>query len=105
MGLLSHRVIPPPLIPILPFPSPERMDWLDLLQWPAMAVTVGATWLVGAQRPSRREAGFWLFLLSNALWIAWGWYAAAWALVVLQVALAAFNIRGAKENDAAEAQA
>ncbi len=78
------------------------MDWLDLLQWPAMAVTVGATWLVGTQRPSRREAGFWLFLLSNALWIAWGWSAAAWALVALQGVLVVFNIRGAKENDEAE---
>jgi hypothetical protein len=79
------------------------MDWIDLLQWPAMAVTIGATWLVGAQQPGRREVGFWLFLLSNALWVAWGWYAAAWALVVLQVALAAFNVRGAKRNDEAEA--
>jgi len=78
------------------------MDWIDLLQWPAMAVTIGATWLVGAQRPSRREVGFWLFLLSNVLWIAWGWYAAAWALVVLQVGLAVFNVRGAKQNDEAE---
>lgn len=81
------------------------MDWLDLLQWPAMAVTVGATWLVGAQRPGRREAGFWLFLLSNALWIAWGWYADAWALVALQVVLVAFNLRGAKENDDAADEA
>lgn len=78
------------------------MDWIDLLQWPAMAVTVVSTWLVGAQDAGRREVGFWLFLFSNALWIAWGWYAAAWALVVLQVALAAFNIRGAKRNDEAE---
>ena len=75
------------------------MDWIDLLQWPAMVVTVVATWLVGSERPGRREAGFVLFLASNALWVAWGWYAAAWALVALQVALALFNIRGAKKND------
>lgn len=75
------------------------MDWIDLLQWPAMAVTVGATWLVGTQRPGRREAGFWLFLLSNALWIAWGWHDAAWALVVLQVVLIVFNVRGAYTNE------
>lgn len=81
------------------------MNWLDLLQWPAMAVTVGATWLVGAQRPGRREAGFYLFLLSNALWVAWGWHDGAWALVLLQVALAAMNVRGAKRNDEAEQNA
>ena len=75
------------------------MAWIDLLQWPAMAVTVVATWLVGTQRPGRREAGFWLFLLSNALWIAWGWHDAAWALVALQVALVVFNVRGARSND------
>lgn len=78
------------------------MDWLDLLQWPAMAVTVGATWLVGSQRPGWREAGFVLFLLSNALWIAWGWHDAAWALVVLQGILIVFNVRGAYSNDKEE---
>lgn len=71
------------------------MDGLDLLQWPAMVVTVVATWLVGCETRGRRRAGFWLFLISNALWIAWGVPAHAHALVVLQVALAAMNIRGA----------
>ena len=75
------------------------MDWLDLLQWPAMAITVAAAGLVGAQSAVRREWGFWLFLASNALWIAWGWHDAAWALVVLQVALAVMNVRGAKKNE------
>ncbi len=78
------------------------MDGLDLLQWPAMAVTLLATWLVGAQSATKREVGFWVFLGSNALWIVWGWHAAAWALVALQVGLAAFNLRGARKNDEAE---
>ena len=75
------------------------MDWLDLLQWPAMAVTVGAAWLTGSGRPGRRMAGFWLFLCSNLLWMAWGWHSGAWALIVLQVALAALNLRGARKNE------
>jgi hypothetical protein len=75
------------------------VDWLDLLQWPAMAVTVAATYLVGSSAAGRREVGFWLFLLSNALWVAWGVQAAAWALVVLQGFLAVMNVRGAKKND------
>ncbi len=70
-------------------------DLLDLLQWPAMATTVLAAWLVASVHKSRRELGFWIFLSSNALWIAWGWQAAAWALVVLQVCLAVINVRGA----------
>ncbi|KQW46771.1 amino acid transporter [Pelomonas sp. Root662] len=60
-----------------------------------MVVTVVAAWLVASERPERRNAGFWAFLFSNVLWIAWGLHAAAYALVVLQVCLAALNIRGA----------
>jgi hypothetical protein len=71
---------------------------IDLLQWPAMAVTVLSAWLVGARSPQRRKLGFWFFLLSNLLWIGWGWSAHAYALVFLQIALAAMNIRGAKKN-------
>ena len=74
-------------------------DFLDLLQWPAMVATVLAAWLVASRHKARREIGFWIFLSSNALWVAWGWQASAWALVVLQVCLAATNIRGAIEAE------
>lgn len=70
------------------------MDWIDMLQWPAMVVTVGATWLVGSRSPARRKLGFWIFILSNVLWVIWGVYSDAYALVVLQFALAALNLRG-----------
>ena len=63
-----------------------------------MAVTVIAAWLVASQRKLRRNWGFWLFLLSNVLWIAWGLNDHAYALIVLQLALAALNIRGAVKN-------
>ena len=68
---------------------------LDAVQWPAMAVTVWAAWFVGSSDKRRRKVGFWLFLASNALWIVWGVHAQAYALIVLQVCLAAMNIRGA----------
>ena len=71
---------------------------LDLIQWPAMVASVGAAWLVASQQERRRNWGFWCFLLSNALWIAWGWHDHAWALVALQVCLAALNIRGVKKS-------
>ncbi len=74
------------------------MQWLDALQWPAMVVTLLASWLVASQKEVLRSRGFWVFLCSNVLWIAWGWHTGAWALVVLQVGLAAMNIRGAHEN-------
>lgn len=75
------------------------MDDLNLLQWPAMAVTVIAAWLIASQSKRRRVAGFWLFLFSNAIWMVWGWNAGAHALVVMQIALAALNIRGAFKNE------
>ena len=71
---------------------------LDLIQWPAMAVTVIAAWMVGSQRKFKRNWGFWLFLGSNVLWIAWGWHDHAYALIVLQLCLAFLNIRGAMKN-------
>jgi hypothetical protein len=43
--------------------------------------------------------GFWTFLASNALWIAWAIPAKAWALIVLQVGLAALNVRGVFKNE------
>lgn len=64
-----------------------------------MVATVAAAWLVASRSASRRRAGFWVFLASNALWVAWGWSAGAWALVALQFALAALNMRGASKND------
>jgi hypothetical protein len=73
-------------------------QWLDLLQWPAMAITVLAAWCVGSQRRYRRLLGFVFFLLSNVLWTAWGLYAAAWALILLQAFLAVMNIRGLRKN-------
>lgn len=77
----------------------ESFAWL---QWPAMVVTVAAAWLVACKSERRRNLGFWIFLLSNVLWIVWGFIASAYALIVLQVALAAMNIRGAKKTDAAD---
>jgi hypothetical protein len=46
------------------------------------------------------QLGFWLFLLSNVLWIVWGWHDHAYALITLQLGLAFLNIRGALKNTA-----
>ena len=66
-----------------------------------MAVTLLSAWLVASQKKGQRQWGFWLFLASNVLWIAWGWYASAYALITLQVGLAVLNIRGVAKNDPA----
>ncbi|WP_225783309.1 hypothetical protein [Xenophilus sp. Marseille-Q4582] len=70
------------------------MEWLSWLQWPAFAASLTAAWLVASNTKSRRNAGFWVFLLSNALWIAWGFHTRAWALIALQIGLIGLNVRG-----------
>lgn len=77
--------------------SAELVNWL---QWPAMLVTVIAAWMVASQKKFKRNWGFWFFLLSNVLWIIWGVGDGAYALIVLQLALAALNIRGTVKNQA-----
>jgi hypothetical protein len=80
------------------------MNWLDLVQWPAMAITVVGAWMVASQRKWKRNEGFWLFLLSNILWVIWGIHDRAYALIFLQFCLAALNIRGAYKNRQARSQ-
>lgn len=73
--------------------------FLNALQWPAMAVTLYASWLVASSNEHRREKGFWCFMASNVLWIVWGWHDGAYALIALQVGLFALNIRGARKAE------
>jgi hypothetical protein len=75
------------------------MDYLDLLQWPAMAVTAAAAYLVASRAAQKRAVGFGCFLASNVLWVAWGLHDRAFALVGLQFFLAALNIRGIYKNE------
>lgn len=77
-------------------------EWIDLLQWPAMAASLLAAWLVASSQKRRRNIGFWVFLASNVLWTAWGVHDGAWALIALQVALAALNIRGVRKTEPPE---
>lgn len=72
---------------------------VDFLQWPAMALPAGASWKVGSGDRRIRAGAFWLSLLSNALWMVWGWADRAFALVLLQFLLAFMNIRGAAKAE------
>lgn len=74
------------------------MEWLDFLQWPALVVTVIASWLVSVTKKDERKIGFWIFLLSNVLWVAWGLYSHAYALILLQFCLAVSNVHGVIKN-------
>lgn len=79
-------------------------DWIGWLQWPAMVASVLAAWLVASTHAGRRKLGFWVFLASNVLWTVWGLHEQAWALIALQFALAALNIRGVRKNERAQDQ-
>lgn len=70
------------------------------LQWPAVAATRFAP--PGSSPRSRKRNvkwGFWIFLLSNLLWVGWGWHDHAYALIVLQFGLVLLNIRGVAKNE------
>lgn len=73
-------------------------EMINLLQWPAMATTLTAAWLVTSQSSCKRSWGFWCFMASNVMWISWGWHDGAYGLICLQLGLFALNIRGAKKN-------
>jgi hypothetical protein len=75
------------------------MNYLDLLQWPAMVATVIAAWLVASRSAHQRSVGFWVFLASNVLWVVWGFHDRAYAPVGLQFFLAALNMRGVYKNE------
>jgi len=74
------------------------MNLLDLAQWPAMLITITAAWFVASTQSRRRRIGFWLYLVSNVLWVVWGVHTHAYALIMLQIALAAMNIRGERKS-------
>ncbi len=71
---------------------------LDAVQWPAMIATLIAAWWVGCQTKRQRSLGFYCFILSNILWVIWGWHSQAYALIVLQAGLFAVNLRGKRKN-------
>ena len=71
---------------------------MNAVQWPAMVATLVAAWLVASEQKRRRGMGFWFFVASNVLWVAWGWHDRAFALVGLQVGLFVLNVRGLKKT-------
>ena len=77
----------------------EMDSLIEALQWPAMAATLVAAWLVASQSKRKRSWGFWCFIASTLLWVTWGWHDHAYALIALQVGLFVLNLRGARKNE------
>lgn len=73
-------------------------ELFNFLQWPAMIATLLSAWLVASQTKHKRGLGFWIFIVSNILWVLWGWHDGAYALIAMQFGLLLLNIRGAVKN-------
>ena len=63
-----------------------------------MGITLLSAWLVASTSKLKRSWGFWTFMLSNVLWVLWGWKDEAYALIFMQIGLLFMNIRGAIKN-------
>ncbi|PRC92453.1 hypothetical protein [Solimicrobium silvestre] len=77
---------------------------LITLPWIAMVATLIAAWLVASQSKRKRSLGFWCFILSNALWVLWGWHDGAYALIGLQIGLFFLNLRAVRKNEPVSAK-
>ena len=75
------------------------MDFLALLEWPAMAITLAAAWWMGSRKPGKRIVAFCMLIVGNLMWIGWGWGEDARALIALNVGLLALNVRGIVKNE------
>lgn len=64
-----------------------------------MTVNILSVWLLTAETKGKRHLGFMLSLVSNVLWVTWGWHAQAFAVIGLQVALATLNVRGVRKTE------
>lgn len=78
---------------------------LALLEWPAMALTLISTWLVATETAWKKILAFICFMLSNALWVLWGWHTQAYALILMQVGLLFLNLRGIRKTHAQQHKA
>ncbi len=78
--------------------STLQEEILIFLQWPAMAFTLLSAWMVASVSKTKRRWGFWCFVISNILWVLWGWQTQAYALILMQVGLLFLNIRGIYKN-------
>lgn len=64
-----------------------------------MVINVLSVWMLTSQSKGKRHAGFLLSLLSNLLWVIWGWHVQAFAVLGLQIALATLNIHGVRKTE------
>jgi hypothetical protein len=64
------------------------------LDWPAMAMALIGSYLVGNTSIISRRRGFIIYLVSNALWITWGVATHNWPLAIMSLAFCYTSGRG-----------
>ena len=77
-------------------------DMLALLEWPAMAISLVAAYLLGSIHTTKRIVAFVMLIIGNLMWIGWGWGDGAKALIALNVGLMVLNIRAIMKNEEAK---
>ena len=77
-------------------------DILPFLEWPAMAISLVAAYLLGSVKPGKRIVAFVMLIIGNLLWIGWGWGNEAKALIALNVGLMVLNVRAIFKNEEAK---
>lgn len=77
-------------------------DILALLEWPAMAISLVAAYLLGSINPTKRIVAFVMLIIGNVMWIGWGCGSDAMALIALNVGLMVLNVRAIFKNEHAK---
>jgi hypothetical protein len=65
------------------------MTLATLLSWGGCALLLIGLKLIG----DKRASGFWVALVAEAMWIAWGVTTGAWALVAMSAVIMAMYVR------------
>jgi hypothetical protein len=74
------------------------MDWL---QWPALVFALAGAWLTGDADATHRVIGFILYILSDVLWIWWGWkmkQPRPWGFILMYIVFTFLSSRGLFNN-------
>lgn len=72
---------------------------LEFMQWPALMFSVVGSWYLSDKTARHRSIGFFLFLLANFCWIAWGCVTPnAYGLILTQMYYIVTSFRGIRNN-------
>jgi hypothetical protein len=82
---------------------------VNFLDWPAMLTALIGTFILSRRAPSARmrRLAFFIYLVSNLLWLAWACHLRAYPMIIMQLGFLYTSIDGIRNalKDLAESQA